>query len=55
MKATINLGKKYTCNSCKARFYDLQKDPPTCPMCDNVYVEPKVAPKVRRQPRVISS
>ncbi len=26
-------GKKRTCESCGARFYDLGRDPPTCPKC----------------------
>lgn len=28
-----NLGKKRTCESCGVRFYDLSRDPPTCPKC----------------------
>lgn len=28
-----NLGTKQTCSSCQARFYDLGKDPITCPKC----------------------
>ncbi len=28
-----NLGIKRACESCGARFYDLDRDPPTCPKC----------------------
>ncbi|MEC7538366.1 MAG: TIGR02300 family protein [Pseudomonadota bacterium] len=30
-------GKKRTCQNCGAKYYDLQKDPPTCPKCDTVF------------------
>lgn len=30
-------GKKRTCQSCGAKYYDLQKDPATCPKCDTVF------------------
>ncbi len=34
-------GKKRTCQNCGAKYYDLQKEPPTCPKCDTVFqVEP---------------
>lgn len=28
-----NLGKKQTCKSCEARFFDLNKNPAVCPKC----------------------
>ena len=28
-----NLGKKRTCQSCEARFFDLNKNPAICPKC----------------------
>ena len=28
-----NLGKKRTCQSCEARFFDLNKNPAICPVC----------------------
>lgn len=31
--ADSELGKKHTCVSCSARFYDLNKDPAVCPKC----------------------
>ena len=30
-------GKKRTCQNCGAKYYDLQKDPPTCPKCDTIF------------------
>jgi uncharacterized protein (TIGR02300 family) len=30
-------GKKRTCQSCGAKYYDLQKEPPTCPKCETVF------------------
>jgi uncharacterized protein (TIGR02300 family) len=30
---TPNLGKKRTCQSCEARFFDLNKNPAICPKC----------------------
>lgn len=31
------LGTKRECRSCQARFYDLNKVPPTCPKCSAVF------------------
>jgi len=43
------LGKKLSCPSCGARFYDLNKDPAICPKCETkVEVQPVLKP--RRQP-----
>ena len=44
-----SLGEKRTCPACSAKFYDLGKDPCTCPKCGNKY-SPKVeeAPKQKR-------
>ena len=30
-----NLGKKRTCQSCEARFFDLNKNPAICPKCND--------------------
>ncbi len=30
-------GKKRTCQSCAAKYYDLQKDPAICPKCGTVF------------------
>jgi uncharacterized protein (TIGR02300 family) len=32
-KKVAERGNKRTCPSCEARFYDLNRDPMTCPMC----------------------
>ena len=38
-----NLGKKHTCQSCEARFFDLNKNPALCPKCGgkNKILKPK--------------
>ena len=41
-------GVKRTCQSCGARFYDMQRSPIICPKCD-ANVEPEVIFKPRRQ------
>ncbi len=44
--AKPDLGKKLTCPSCGARFYDLHKTPATCPKCEaEVEVQPLLKPK----------
>lgn len=45
MASKAERGTKRTCQngSCGARFYDLNRDPITCPMCSSVFV-PTVAP-----------
>ncbi|MDX2202297.1 MAG: TIGR02300 family protein [Hyphomicrobiaceae bacterium] len=45
MSVKAERGTKRTCqnNSCGARFYDLNRDPATCPICGTVY-ELAVAP-----------
>ena len=35
-----NLGKKRTCQSCEARFFDLNKNPAICPKCGEKYKIP---------------
>ena len=37
-------GNKYTCWSCGAKFYDLNKPEPKCPKCGE---DPKAAPQSR--------
>ena len=41
-----NLGKKRTCQSCEARFFDLNKNPAICPKCHDKNKIPKA--KARR-------
>jgi len=36
--AKPELGTKRVCQSCGAKFYDLSKDPITCPKCGAIYV-----------------
>lgn len=44
--AKPELGTKRLCASCGAKFYDLAKDPITCPKCGTVYeVAVPVAPR----------
>ncbi len=45
--ATKDLGSKHLCASCGAKFYDLGKQPPTCPKCETV-AEVVVKPKPTR-------
>lgn len=40
-------GTKRICPSCGARYYDLRKDPPTCPSCSTVF-DPEALLKSRR-------
>ena len=42
-------GKKLTCPSCGAKFYNMNKDPATCPKCETK-VEAQPILKPRRQP-----
>ncbi len=38
------LGTKRTCPSCAARFYDLLKDPITCPKCGTAFISQPILP-----------
>jgi len=38
------LGIKRLCNSCGVRYFDLRKDPITCPKCATLFALPPVAP-----------
>jgi uncharacterized protein (TIGR02300 family) len=40
-------GAKRVCHSCGAPFYDMHRDPITCPKCDGVY-DPEAILKSRR-------
>lgn len=42
-----DLGQKRVCNSCAAKFYDLNKDPIICPKCGTEY-DASVVVKQRR-------
>ncbi len=41
-----DLGTKHLCENCGAKFYDMQKTPPTCPSCGMV-VELEVKRRTR--------
>ncbi|HET9150071.1 MAG TPA: TIGR02300 family protein [Alphaproteobacteria bacterium] len=56
-------GTKRICGECGTRYYDMRRDPPTCPKCGAVFEavvvkakrkpaipEEKVAPKPRKKP-----
>jgi uncharacterized protein (TIGR02300 family) len=45
--AKPELGTKRVCQSCGAKFYDLSKDPITCPKCGAVYEIVVPAPRGR--------
>jgi uncharacterized protein (TIGR02300 family) len=59
-----DLGQKRVCNSCAAKFYDLNKDPIICPKCGTEYdasavVKPRRArsaaedkPKAKKVPKI---
>lgn len=36
-KTVAERGNKRTCPSCEVRFYDLNRDPITCPMCQDQF------------------
>ena len=43
------LGTKRLCAGCSAKFYDLMKTPAVCPMCEAVFVPPKIVPSRPRR------
>jgi uncharacterized protein (TIGR02300 family) len=49
--AKPELGTKRLCAGCGAKFYDLNKDPITCPKCGTVYEVAVVAPRGRPDTR----
>lgn len=42
--ARPELGTKYTCTSCEAKFYDLNRTPFSCPKCGEIYSSPPATP-----------
>ena len=48
--AKPELGTKRLCAGCGAKFYDLNKTPIVCPMCEAVFVLPKPEPPRSRRP-----
>ena len=45
--AKPELGTKRVCASCSARFYDLNKDPITCPKCGTEFTVAALSPRGR--------
>ena len=46
--AKVDLGMKLTCDSCGARFYDLNKQPGICPKCGTANARPVIFKASRR-------
>lgn len=46
--AKAALGTKRICHSCGGRYYDMQRDPITCPKCNTLY-DPEALLKTRRK------
>lgn len=46
--AKVDLGMKLTCESCGARFYDLNKQPGICPKCGAANARPVIFKASRR-------
>ena len=49
---SAELGTKRTCPNCAARFYDLLKDPITCPKCGTSFVAAAILPSKGDLPAV---
>ncbi len=49
--AKEKLGTKRLCESCGGKFYDLDRDPIICPLCDTPFIVEKPKPKARPKPR----
>jgi len=43
--AKVDLGEKRVCPECEAKFYDLTKNPATCPMCQHSFDPAELEPK----------
>lgn len=43
-------GTKRQCGGCGAKFYDLNKEPAICPMCETVFEIKKPEPKPKKEP-----
>ncbi len=48
------LGTKRTCPNCAARFYDLLKDPITCPKCGTSFIAQSILPSKTDYPGIIA-
>ena len=45
MAKKAELGEKRVCPECEAKFYDLTKNPATCPMCGHSFDPAELEPK----------
>lgn len=43
-------GTKRACGGCGAKFYDLNREPVICPMCETVFEIKKSEPKPKKEP-----
>ena len=43
-------GTKRVCGGCGAKFYDLNRDPAVCPLCETVFEIKKSEPKPKKAP-----
>ena len=43
--AKLEWGEKHGCDSCGCRFYDLMREPPTCPKCGTVAAPAESKPR----------
>jgi len=48
-----NLGKKWTCFSCGAKFYDFMKPEPLCPKCSTNQREAPAKPKAPKKEKAV--
>jgi len=48
-----NLGKKWTCFSCSAKFYDFMKPEAVCPKCGANQKEAPAKPKAAKKEKVV--
>jgi len=51
--AKADWGLKRTCQSCGARFYDMGKDPASCPKCGTKF-DPEVVLKTKRTTKAVA-
>jgi len=50
MSEKAKRGTKRVCGGCSAKFYDLNREPIICPLCETVFEIKKVEPKPKKAP-----
>ncbi len=50
--AKAEWGKKRKCLNCSSKFYDLNKDPIICPICNTVFDNTNIIPKFKKLSKV---